>query len=391
MTSPLDWIADELAQLEAESLRRQRRMVQPLSSGQCLVDGKIVWDFASNNYLGLAEDPRVVAAAAEALKSHGVGSKASALVSGRTDLHVKLEQQLAEFEGTEAAIVFPTGMAANVGTLAALMSKEDSVFSDRMNHASIIDGCRLSGAQLRIYRHDDLDGLRNALAKDTGRRKFLVTDSVFSMDGDLAPLPQLCHIAEECHAAVIVDEAHGTGVFGEHGRGVAELQGVEDRIAVKVGTLSKAVGTIGGFVAGSSTLISFLWNKARTQVYSTALPPATCAAATAAIKIIKEEPQRRQSLHQTANFLRELLSQAGVSVYPGSAGPIIPVLLHDPEAAMRIAKNLLADGFLVGAIRPPTVPRGTSRLRITVRAGIPSDVIERLAQSLANNIGQAVV
>lgn len=388
MSSALDWISSELQKWEEESLLRRRREVQPLTGGQCLVDGKIVWDFASNNYLGLAEDPRVVAAAAEVLKTHGVGSKASALVSGRTDLHVRLERTLAEFEGTEAAILFPTGMAANVGTLSSLMSKEDSVFSDRMNHASLIDGCRLSGAELRIYRHDELDGLRNALRKDSGRRKFIVTDSVFSMDGDLAPLPELCEISEQFGAALIVDEAHGTGVFGEHGRGVAEHQHVEKRVAVKVGTLSKAVGAIGGFVTGSETLINFLWNKARTQVYSTALPPAICAAAIAAINLIRTEPERRESLRRTAQVLRDQLAQAGISTYPGSIGPIIPIVLHDPEAAMQIAKSLFADGYLVGAIRPPTVPRGTSRLRITVRAGMPLDVVDGLAQSLAAAITQ---
>ena len=388
MSSTLDWISAELRKWEEESLLRKRREVQPLAGGQCLVDGKIVWDFASNNYLGLADDPRVVSAAVDVLRTHGVGAKASALVSGRTDLHVKLEKALAEFEGTEAAILFPTGMAANMGTLASLMSSEDSVFSDRMNHASLIDGCRLSGAHLRIYRHEELDGLRTALAKDDCQRKFIVTDSVFSMDGDLAPLPEICDLADEFRATVIVDEAHGTGVFGEHGRGVAERQHIEGRIGVRVGTLSKAVGAIGGFVTGSETLINFLWNKARTQVYSTALPPAVCAAAIAAIDIIRTEPQRREFLHAIARLLRDQLAQAGVSVYPGSVGPIIPVVLHDPEAAMQIARSLFADGYLVGAIRPPTVPRGTSRLRITVRAGMPPEIVDGLAQSLAAALAQ---
>ena len=388
MSSTLDWISAELKKWEEESLLRKRREVQPLAGGQCLVDGKIVWDFASNNYLGLADDPRVVAAAVDALRTHGVGAKASALVSGRTDLHVKLETALAEFEGTDAAILFPTGMAANMGTLASLMSSEDSVFSDRMNHASLIDGCRLSGAHLRIYRHDDLDGLRTALAKDDCRRKFIVTDSVFSMDGDLAPLPEICDLADEFQATLIVDEAHGTGVFGEHGRGVAEQQQVEGRIGVRVGTLSKAIGAIGGFVTGSEPLINFLWNKARTQVYSTALPPALCAAAIAALNIIRTEPQRRESLHANARLLRDQLALAGVLVYPGSVGPIIPVVLRDPEAAMQIARNLFADGYLVGAIRPPTVPRGTSRLRVTVRAGMPIEVVDGFAQSLAAAMAQ---
>ena len=266
MSNLLSWLDDELRQLSEEALLRRCRNVRPIEEGRVSVDGREAWDFASNDYLGLANDPRVVAAAAEGLRSHGVGAKASPLVSGRTDLHANLERALAAFEGTEAAILFPTGMAANVGTVAALAGASDTVFCDRWNHASLVDGCRLSGARLRVYRHDDLEGLQQSLARESARRKFVVTDSVFSMDGDLAPLPELCEIAEKYDTTVILDEAHGTGVFGECGRGVAELQHVEERIAVRIGTLSKSIGSLGGFVTGSQTLIDFLWNKARTQI-----------------------------------------------------------------------------------------------------------------------------
>jgi len=383
----LNWITDDLNQLAAQELLRQRREVVPLTDGRCRVDGVEVWDCASNDYLDLARDPRVTAAAAAAMTSHGVGATASPLVCGRTDLHRNLEQALARFEGAETAILFPTGMAANIGSVSALAGADDVVFCDRLNHASLVDGCRLSGAKLRVYHHTELTRLDDWLTKEEAtRRKFIVTDSVFSMDGDHAPLPQLCEIADRHAAALIVDEAHGTGVFGEHGRGVAELQGVEDRVTVRIGTLSKAIGALGGFVTGSQALIDFLWNKARTQVYSTALPPAVCAAALASIQIIESEPARRERLLQNAAFFRERLSALEVTAYPGSSGPIVPVALQDPHAAMMVAEQLFVDGFLVGAIRPPTVPKGTSRLRITLRSSLARDVLERFATAVANRV-----
>jgi 8-amino-7-oxononanoate synthase len=386
MSERLTWLRDDLKALADEGLLRQRRDFSPLAGMGYVVDGRKVWDFASNDYLDLAGDSRVIAAAADVLHSHGVGAKASPLVSGRSDIHVALEQTLIQFEGTEAAILFPTGMAANVGTVAALAGPGDAVFCDRLNHASLVDGCRFSGARLRVYRHDDLGRLDEALGRESARRKFIITDSVFSMDGDLAPLPELCEIGERHGADMIVDEAHGTGVFGACGRGVAELQGVEDRIAVKVGTLSKAIGSLGGFVTGTSALIEFLWNKARTQIYSTALPPALCAAAKESIQIIQAEPARRERLHRIALSFRDQLHGSGISPVAGSTGPIVPIVLHQPEAAMQIAGKLLAEGFLVAAIRPPTVPRGTSRLRVTLHANLPEVVVRMLAQRIGELI-----
>ena len=376
------WLSEELQALSEQGLLRRHREICPAGSGKVLVDGHEAWDFASNDYLGLANDPRVVAAAANALQSHGVGAKASPLVSGRTDWHRQLELSLAEFEGTQATILFPTGMAANIGTVAALAGPEDAVFCDRWNHASLIDGCRLSGARIRVYRHDDLEKLDQSLARESARRKFVVTDSVFSMDGDLAPLPLLCDIAEKHRATIILDEAHGTGVFGANGKGVAELLGVEHRIPVRIGTLSKSIGSLGGFVVGSQLLIDFLWNKARTQIYSTALPPAVCAAATAAVEIIKSEPVRRDRLHAISKSFREQLGENKVEYLADSVGPIVPISLREPEAAVQLAARLLSEGFLVGAIRPPTVARGTSRLRVTLRYGLSDDVIQRLATTI---------
>ena len=382
MSHLIPWLDDELRAWEAGGLLRSRRVVRVLANGRCTVDGREAWDFASNDYLNLSHDPRVVAAAVAAIQEQGVGAKSSPLVSGRTAFHAELERALAEFEGAESAILFPTGMAANMGTVTALAKVGDAIFCDRLNHASLVDGCRLSGARFRVYRHDDLAGLEKSLTNEAARRKFIVTDGVFSMDGDLAPLPELCAIGERTNAAVIVDEAHGTGVFGQLGRGVAELYHVEDRVAVRIGTLSKAIGTLGGFVTGTKNLVDFLWNQARTQVYSTALPPAVCAAATASLQIMQSEPSLRQQLQTKASQFREHLANVGVSPCVNSVGPIIPIVLDEPKAAMEFAERLLQDGFLVGAIRPPTVPHGTSRLRITLSTGIPVEVLVQLARRI---------
>jgi 7-keto-8-aminopelargonate synthetase-like enzyme len=263
------------------------------------------------------------------------------------------------------------------------VGRNDFVFSDRFNHASLIDGCRLSGARTRLYNHDRLEGLHSALQDSpTGGRRLFVTDSVFSMDGDLAPLPELCDLAERFGAMLLVDEAHATGVFGANGRGIAELQGVEHRVAIRVGTLSKAVGTLGGFVAGSHAVVDWLWNRARPQVFSTALPPAICAAAAKAIDIIETEPDRRIRLLQRAADLRTRLLAAGIPMPSGLTGPIVPVLLQSPERAVDVARQLEQAGFLVGAIRPPTVPPGTSRLRITLCSGHTEQDVGYLAEAL---------
>ncbi len=383
MADPLDWIDDELQVLERRGLRRTRREVTPLPDVRCRVDGRELINFASNDYVNLAHDPRVIAAAREALGAAGVGAVASALVSGRTPWHVALEERLARFEGQAAAILFPTGFAANVGTVSALAGKNDTIFSDALNHASLIDGCRLSAARVYIYRHEDLAELENELRKcpATGRR-LIVTDSVFSMEGTLAPLPALCDLAERNAALLIVDEAHATGVFGRGGRGVAELQGVEERGMVRVGTLSKAVGAQGGFVAGPQLLVDWLWNRARSQIYSTALPPAVCAAAAAALEIIETEPHRREYLLQLAGDFRRHLADLGIESVPNAVGPIMPVLLQTPDRAVQVARQLEQEGFLVAAIRPPTVPEGTSRLRITLSSGHTADDVERLVAAL---------
>ena len=391
----LNWLSAELDAHAATGLRRIRRVALPLLDGACEIDGRRLWNFAGNDYLGLAADPRVVAAAQRAMSEAGVGSRASALVTGRTQWHEQLEQALARFEGQESALLFPTGYAANVGTIAALVEDSDIVFCDRLNHASLIDGCRLSGAKLRVFRHGSkqtgpspeesgLLNLERELSKSSKyRRRLIVTDGTFSMDGDVAPLLELCDLAERFDADVMVDEAHGTGVFGEHGRGVCEELKVEQRVAVRVGTLSKAIGTLGGFVAGPQTLIDWLWNKARPQIFSTALPPAICAAATAAIEIIEREPELRIRLANNCEFVRRELSHHGIEVLANSVGPIIPILVGEPETAMIVQQKLEARGCLVAAIRPPTVPPGTSRVRVSLSAAHNAAALTCLVDALA--------
>jgi len=380
----MDWIIDKLRQQQQAGLLRRQRSVTALPGGGCLVDGRSLRNFASNDYLDLAHDPRVLAAAQQALAAHGLGSGASPLVSGRSPCHAELEQQLARFEQQPAAVLFPSGYAANLGVIASLAEAGDTVYCDRWNHASLVDGCRLCGARLRVFRHTDLDTLHRELRKtsSTGRR-LIVIDSVFSMDADFAPLPELCDLAERYDALLIVDEAHGTGVFGAAGRGVAELQQVEHRIAVRIGTLSKALGALGGFVSGSAELIQWIWNRARTQMFSTALPPAVCAGATAALRIVESEPHRRQNLLRSADHLRERLQAAGIAPLPGSQGPIVPVVVRSPERAVALAGALELRGYFVAAIRPPTVPQGTSRLRITLTAAHTPEDFAGLVNALA--------
>ena len=391
MSSPElpEWIDDELQKMRAAGLFRSRRTFKPVTDGRCILDGQELVNFSSNDYLNLAHDERVVSAAVTVLPEMGVGARASALVSGRTEWHTRLEERLASFEGTEDAILFPSGYAANLGVVSAFANEQDTIFCDRLNHASLIDGCRLSGAKLRVYRHDKLDKLKRELEKTGGvGKKIIVTDSLFSMDGILAPLVSLCDLAETHAASLIIDEAHATGVYGASGRGLAEELGVEDRVTIRIGTLSKAVGTMGGFVAGSRSLIDWLWNRVRTQIYSTALPPAICAAACEALEIIQKEPDRRRLLHTQADFLRTELQKIPTISVVGSSGPIMPVILKKPDLTMEIAEDLQQAGFLVGAIRPPTVPEGTSRLRISVTCAHQRDDLERFLKALDRSLAR---
>jgi 8-amino-7-oxononanoate synthase len=347
------------------------------------IGGRELINFGSNDYLGLAADVRLVAAAREASEREGWGSGASPLVSGRSESHAELEQRLAEFEGAEGAIVFPSGFAANAGTIPALAEESDAIFGDAKNHASLIDGCRLSKAARFVYPHADCDALEELLRKGAGfRRRLVVTDSVFSMDGDLAPLVRFAELAEEYDAMLLVDEAHATGVFGERGVGVVENLGVHERVHIRIGTLSKAFGTGGGFVCGRQTLIDWLANRARTYVFSTAQPAATSAAGLAALEIVKSEPWRRRELLERAADLRLRLKEQGWNT-GHSESQIIPLMVGDPEQTMTLAKALREAGFFVPGIRPPSVPEGESLLRLSLCWHHTPDIIDSLFQLLA--------
>lgn len=380
----LDWIDPELAAWEQAGLRRARRVTRPLPGGMIEVNGRSLLNLAANDYLCLAGDPRLADAAQKVLFETGVGSRASALVSGRTLWHEQLERRLAVFEHADSALLFPTGYAANVGTITALVDRDDSVFCDRLNHASLIDGCRLSGARLHVIPHLDLAVLEEELDKaKSRRRRLIVIDSVFSMDGDVADLPELVDLAERFDAMLLIDEAHATGVLGPGGRGLAEHFGVRSDRLVRVGTLSKAFGCLGGFVTGPQSLIEWLWNKARPQVFSTALPPAVAAAACAAIDVVEGEPERRQRLASLSTTLRTRLVEAGLIVPESRVStPIIPVVLKEEQRTLAAAARLEEAGFLVAAIRPPTVPAGSSRLRISLHCEVTDQQVDRLAEPL---------
>jgi 8-amino-7-oxononanoate synthase len=385
MPDPLAWIDDEAESWTGRGLDRRLVAFGGARPGRIDRGGRSLLNFASNDYLGLAADPRVIEAARSAAELHGWGSGASPLVSGWREPHEALAAALADFERAEAVALFPSGFAANLGSIVALVGPGDAVYLDRWNHACLVDGARLSRAKLRVYPHQDANRLEAILARDRGRfrRSLIATDGVFSMDGDLAPLADLADLAGRFGAILMVDEAHGTGVFGPEGRGAAELRGVAGRVDVKVGTLSKALGSVGGFVAGSRRLVDWLINHARPMVYSTSLPPSAAAAATRALEILRAEPWRRSRLAGLAGSLREALPGLGLpDVGPG--GPIVPVILGEPYVALERASRLLDRGCLVPAIRPPTVPEGTARLRISLTAAHESADIDLLIAALAD-------
>ncbi|WP_437186490.1 8-amino-7-oxononanoate synthase [Planctomicrobium sp. SH668] len=380
-----NWLQESLTELEAKGLRRLRRESHPLSGGRVEINGKTLWNFAANDYLGLASDPRLASAAIEAIRESGLGSRASALVTGRSQWHAQLESHLAEWKGAEAAILFPSGYAANQGTIAALVGKSDAVYCDRLNHASLIDGCKISQARFRVYPHNDTAALRRELNKGTAfERRLIVTDSVFSMDGDLAPLPELAQLADEFDAILLVDEAHASGVFGNSGGGLLEHYQLHSDRIVSMGTLSKAMGLQGGFVTGSDSLIDWLWNSARTQIYSTALPNPICAAAVAAINIIRNDPLPRTHLLQQSLRVTDSLRNQGWEIPDGAMSAIIPIIIGDASQTVVFAKQLEERGVLVAAIRPPTVPNGTSRLRISLSVAHGENGINALIQAMSD-------
>jgi 8-amino-7-oxononanoate synthase len=362
-------LAAGLADLDARSRRRRLREIAGPQGSHVEVDGRRMLLACSNDYLGLAADPRLIQAAGEGMQRWGFGAGASRLISGSMAAHHALEAQLAAWKGSEAALLFNSGWHANVGTIAALVGPADIVYSDELNHASLIDGCRLSRATVRVYAHADAGALDGLLSADRARggRRLVVTDSVFSMEGDEAPLGALVEVCERHGASLMVDEAHATGLLGPDGQGLVAELGLRDRVMVQMGTLGKALGSFGAYIAGSQTLIDWLVNRARSFVFTTALPPAVAAATGEAVRIVQSEPERRAHVLALAAELRSRLASDGWQVLPGRL-PIIPVVIGPDDATMALAGRLAEAGILATGIRPPTVPEGTSRIRLTLTA-----------------------
>ena len=360
-------IERKVEEIKAGPFYRRLNYFESPQSPHVMMEGKPYLMLSSNSYLGLCNDPRLKKAAIEAIEKYGVGSGGARLTTGSYDIHRQLEQELAAFKKTEAALIFNTGYMANVGTISGLARKDWVIFSDSLNHASIIDGCRLSGAETVVYRHLDMADLQKKVKEHEGRPGLIVTDGLFSVDGDIAPVADIVTIARQNNLLVMVDDAHATGVLGVDGAGTSDLFGLCGEVDIQMGTLSKALASEGGFIAGKRCLIEYLVNRARSFIFSTALAPATIAVSLKALEIVKSEPLARKILLENAGWFREELRSVGFNVID-SATPIISVILGDPAQTVQFSKMLLDRGLYVSAIRPPTVPHGTSRLRISIMA-----------------------
>jgi 8-amino-7-oxononanoate synthase len=375
-------IEERLDDIRARGLYRKLRCVSGPQGPRVLLDGRPVLLLCSNNYLGLADHPRVREAAAEAAMRYGAGSGASRLISGNMTIHRRLEEQLLDFKRADACLLFGSGFLANAGVVSALAREGDVVFSDALNHASIIDGCRLSRAETFVYDHCDVDHLEWGLRQAEGRGALIVTDGVFSMDGDLAPLPEIVELAQRYDARVMVDEAHGVGCVGPGGRGLVAEYGLEDDVDVIVGTLGKALGSYGAYVLCDTPMAKYLINTARTLIFSTALSPPAVAAAMASLELLREQPRRVEKLQRNSAVLREALTESGMPVEAGET-PIVPLIVGDADAAMAACERALERGVFAQAIRPPTVPAGTSRLRLAVMASHTKSELREAGRVLA--------
>ena len=377
-------IVEELEALRGEGLHRRMRLVSGSQGSRVTVDGREALLLCSNNYLGLADHPRLKDAAVQAVERYGTGSGASRLVSGTMELHAALEERLSRFKGTEAALVFNSGYAANSGIIPALAGKGDLIFSDRLNHASIVDGALLSRARLIRYPHNDMASLRRLLeANPTDGRRLIVTDGVFSMDGDVAPLAELAALKREFGALLMVDDAHGTGVLGSGGRGSAEMFGVAGEVDIQMGTLGKALGSFGAYAAASREMVEYLVNRARSFIFSTSLPPAVLAASLAAVELVdsSEGAQLRGQLDRNVALFRSAVAVTGFDTM-GSGTQIVPLFVGEAEQAMAFTQRLLDEGIFVQGIRPPTVPAGTCRLRCTLMATHEEADLLRTAEAM---------
>ena len=367
-TDPLGYLGRELDALKEQNLYRRLRILEGEQKAHTSFDHRSVVNLSSNNYLGLTTHPRLRERALKAIEEFGVGSGSVRTIAGTMEIHMELERRLAEFKKVEAVVVFQSGFAANAGTVSAVLNKEDVVISDSLNHASIIDGCRLSRAAIKVFPHKDVDAARKAIKElPADQRKLLITDGVFSMDGDLGPLPELCALAEETGCIMMVDDAHASGVFGKNGRGTVDHFGMHGRVDIQVGTLSKAVGALGGYVAGNRNLVEFLYHRARPFLFSTSHPPAVAAACIAALDVLMEEPQIIDQLWDNTRFFKAGLERLGFDTGL-SESPITPVIAGDSAKANALSDRLFEEGVFAQAIAFPTVARDKARVRTIVTA-----------------------
>jgi 8-amino-7-oxononanoate synthase len=380
-------IQERLEEIRDKGLYRKLRLISGPQGPRVLLDGRPVLLLCSNNYLGLADHPRVRQAAADAAMRYGVGAGASRLVSGNMTIHRRLEEQLAEFKGTPACVLFGSGYLANTGVVSALAREGDVVLSDALNHASIVDGCRLARAATFVYEHCDMEHLEWGLREAGGRGSLIVTDGVFSMDGDVAPLAEIVELAQRYDARVMVDDAHGVGALGPGGRGAVAEAGLEHEVDVVVGTLGKALGSYGAYVCCDATMAKYLVNTARSLIFSTALPPPAVAGAMAALDLLVEQPRRVDKLQRNARALAQALAEEGIDT--ASETQILPVVVGSAEAAVAASERLLERGIFAQAIRPPTVPDGTSRLRLAVMASHSASELRPAAREIARAVGAA--
>ncbi len=384
VSNPLSYLSEQLEQWRQAGTYQRLRELQTACEPVCRFDGREVINLASNNYLGLANHPKLIEAAVAATKRYGAGSGAVRTISGTMSVHLELERRIAEFKKTEACVVFQSGFAANAGTVAAILGPDDHIVSDELNHASIIDGCRLSKAKIHVFPHKDAaraDAILDEL-RDAPGRKLLITDGVFSMDGDIGPLPKLVEAAERHCAIMMIDDAHSSGVLGRNGRGTVDHFGLHGRVDVQVGTLSKAIGVLGGYVCGSRDLIEFLYHRARPFLFSTSHPPGVAAACLAAFDILEQEPERIERLWENTRYFKSALRNAGFDTGE-SETPITPIMVGEAAAAHRFSRELFDAGLYSTGIGFPTVPRGKARIRTIVTATHTREMLDRAAEILS--------
>ena len=384
-TNPLSFLTNQLDELKAKGTHFKLRVLDDEQAAVCTFDGKKVINLASNNYLGLATHPKLREAALEATRKFGVGSGAVRTIAGTMRIHMELEEKIARFKNVEACVVFQSGFTANAGTVSAILGKDDFIISDELNHASIIDGCRLSRAKILVFRHKDAAHAEEQLAsvKDQPGRKILISDGVFSMDGDIGPLPGLCEAAEKYGAIMMVDDAHSSGVLGRQGRGTIDHFGMHGRVDIQVGTLSKAIGVLGGYVCGTRDLIDYLYHRARPFLFSTSHPPSVAASCIAAFDVLETEPQWMEQLWENTRFWKKELGLLGFNIggqnTPASETPITPIIIGDGRLTMEFSRELFKEGVLGTGIAFPTVPEGKARVRTIMTA---THTKEELQQAL---------